>query len=222
MGLPTSATMMCRSSSLCAARAAWNCSRQRRRKAWSVAHVVSSKARRARGDGARPCRPGAVGGDPQRPPRWSGSMLSKVAPRGRLRPACRRSAGGARPAPPVVSSAWRLGHWSSPRRGWPAGAGSIRSARSLCLHHFAVLLPGQHIDELDRPGVACSRPAWWPAGPGGRRRRGGRRDGARPRRGPADPSARRAVRRRRRRPRRGPRPGPSPPRPGRRSPRRRG
>ena len=79
MGLPTSATVTARSSSMCAAHAACSCSRPRRRSSGSVDQVVSSKARRAApmADAMSCAVPSAVS------PNTSsvvGSMLSKVAP----------------------------------------------------------------------------------------------------------------------------------------------
>ena len=211
MGLPTSATTMFRSSSLWASRAAWNCSRQRRRKAWSVAQVVSSKARRA---AAMASAMSAVVPSAVTPSDSSvaGSMLSKRRPRARLDQLAVDQQ--ARLAPYLRSCRAASVMISPPLAGRPWPVPSVR--RAVCAF---ITLPfssrGSTSTNSSGPRpLVVGQPGGQP-GRAAPRRRGRRRDAARPRRGPSGPCARRAARRPPRRPRRRPRPGPSPPRPGR-------
>src|SRR5579863_2617287 len=140
MGLPASATTTARSSSLCFSSAACSCSRQRRRKAWSVDHVVSSKARRAAAMAVSMSRGVASAVSPS-DFSVAGSMLAKLPP-----------------APASVSFP------SISSRGSPRTSAGVASLIALPpsrpgpllaqpgLQHFAIGLPGKLVDELDAPG----------------------------------------------------------------------
>ena len=129
-----------------------------------------------RGDGRGPCRPWCRRrcrpGSARWPgrcwrssfPRLASTSLPSMRRRGSPVTSCGVAAGGAR-ACRCRSCVAALPVPAGGGRFHPFGA----QAR---LHHFAVLLAGQHVDELDGPRPSCSRPAGWPAGPAGPRRHG--------------------------------------------------